>query len=167
MRFPRKIKNANRIKIDINFDAEAHEDLRILIGDGVRLAVSAVARRYRIRSAEVAVLVTDDAGIREINRTQRGIDSATDVLSFPQYESLRDVKSADFLHLGDIVLSLETAMRQADEYGHSPRREVCYLATHSMLHLLGYDHMNEHDKFLMRAAEKSIMKEIEVFKTNE
>ena len=96
--------------------------------------------------------------IRELNREYRGIDRATDVLSFP----FLDFETPDVtVLLGDIVISRDTAYRQAEEYGHSPKREFCFLAAHSALHLLGYDHLDEgEEKAKMRAREKAIMKEL-------
>ena len=116
---------------------------------------------------EINVLVTDDAGIREINRTSRNIDSATDVLSFPMFELAPGELPADWTEyedpdtglvpLGDMCISLERAIAQAKEFGHTTRREVGYLTIHSMLHLLGYDHLDEGpQKRQMRAREEAI-----------
>lgn len=120
---------------------------------------------------EVNVLVTDDKGIRQINRAGRGIDKATDVLSFPAFEFTPGALPEDLspyldeetglLPLGDMAISLERARRQAAEYGHSVRREVGYLTVHSVLHLLGYDHVDEGEqKRRMRAREEAILAEI-------
>lgn len=114
---------------------------------------------------ETSVMFTDNEGIREINRQTRNIDKPTDVLSFPQYEfsKLGVIEKEEWCNkiiLGDIVLSLEKAEEQAKEYGHSFEREVGYLCVHSMLHLLGYDHMTEEDKKIMRAKEEEILNEI-------
>lgn len=117
---------------------------------------------------EVSVLITDNEGIREINREMREIDSPTDVLSFPILEFDSDgvmiEESGDYdgdlLLLGDIVISLERAQSQAEEYGHSIQREVGFLAAHSALHLMGFDHMNETDAAVMRAHEKTIMEKM-------
>ena len=87
----------------------------------------------------VSVVITDNETIRELNRTYRDKDSATDVLSFPLYD---DEGYLDDEELGDIVISLERAYAQAEEYGHGIIREVAFLTAHSMLHLLGYDHEN-------------------------
>ena len=93
---------------------------------------------------EVSVTFTDDAGIRKMNKKFRGIDHPTDVLSFPLFDYSGESEEPpvdEFMGmLGDIVLSLETAKRQAAEYGHSFEREAAFLCVHSMLHLLGYDH---------------------------
>ena len=114
---------------------------------------------------EISVLFTDNEGIREINRDMREINKETDVLSFPQYEfsELGVIEKQEWeteIVLGDIVLSLEKAEEQAKEYGHSFERETGYLTVHSMLHLLGYDHMVEEDKKIMREKEEEILGKI-------
>lgn len=118
---------------------------------------------------EVDVLVTSDEGIRAINREQREVDSPTDVLSFPALTlrpgELPMEDEADpgtgLIPLGDMVLSWERMRAQAREYGHSNRRELAYLVTHSVLHLLGYDHLDEGEqKALMRAHEEAIMERL-------
>ena len=114
---------------------------------------------------EVSVLITDDEGIHQINKETRDIDSPTDVLSFPILEFDEDgvmiEESGDYdgdmLLLGDIVISLERAKAQAEEYGHTLQREVGFLTVHSTLHLLGFDHMEEPYTTLMRDREKEIM----------
>ena len=105
---------------------------------------------------EVSLTFTDNAGIHELNRTYRNIDRPTDVLSFPQidYENGEEAEGA----LGDIVLSLERAQEQADEFGHSFERECAFLCVHSTLHLLGYDHeLSEADDADMRARQTGVM----------
>ncbi|MBQ7173542.1 MAG: rRNA maturation RNase YbeY [Clostridia bacterium] len=101
------------------------------------------AEQYQ-NPAEVSITFIDDQGIRELNKNFRNIDKATDVLSFPlfDYEGESDEPPVDELvgMLGDVVISLETAKRQAEEYGHSLEEEVAFLTVHSTLHLLGYDH---------------------------
>ncbi len=119
---------------------------------------------------EVSIIITDNEGIREINREYREIDSPTDVLSFPILEFDEDgvMKEdsgdydGDLLLLGDIVISLERAQAQAQEYGHSLEREVGFLTVHSTLHLLGFDHMEEPYTTLMREREKEIMNIMEL-----
>lgn len=116
---------------------------------------------------EINVLVTDDKGIQAINKASRNIDKATDVLSFPmfqlepgkppkQWDDYLDAET-DMCPLGDMCISLERAMAQAKEFGHSLKREVGYLTIHSVLHLLGYDHLDEGtQKRQMRAREEKI-----------
>ena len=115
---------------------------------------------------EVNVLMTDDAGIRQINADMRDVDASTDVLSFPMFDlkpgdkpSERDADPATGLvPLGDMCISFERAKAQAKEYGHSARRELAYLAVHSVLHLLGYDHLDEGPmKAQMREREEAIL----------
>ena len=112
---------------------------------------------------EISVLVTNDTGIRRVNVDMRGVDAPTDVLSFPMFElSPGDADPATGLApLGDMCISLERAKGQAKEYGHSNRRELAYLAVHSVLHLLGYDHLDEGPmKARMRAREEAVMSEL-------
>ena len=116
---------------------------------------------------EINVLVTNDKGIHAINKASRDIDRPTDVLSFPMFqleagnppedwEEYIDIET-DMCPLGDMCISLERAIAQAKEFGHSVRREVGYLTIHSMLHLLGYDHLDEGEqKKQMRAREEAI-----------
>lgn len=107
---------------------------------------------------EISVTLTDDAGIHIINRENRNVDKPTDVLSFPIGEEDYDTGC---LFLGDMVLSLERAEAQGEEYGGGYAHEVQYLTVHSVLHLLGYDHLDEgEEKTRMRAREKAIMKEL-------
>ena len=118
---------------------------------------------------EIDVLLTGDAGIHAINRDMRQVDRPTDVLSFPEFElrpgKLPGPEDADpgtgLVPLGDMVISMEHVAAQAKEYGHSNRRELAYLAVHSVLHLLGYDHLDEGpQKRQMRAREEAIMAEL-------
>ncbi|MGN1341063.1 MAG: rRNA maturation RNase YbeY [Oscillospiraceae bacterium] len=113
-------------------------------------------------TAEVSVTLVDNEGIRQLNNEHRGIDRETDVLSFPLgdddgYEIDPD---NDAIMLGDIVISLEKAAQQAEEFGHSYRREVAFLITHSLFHLLGYDHVNgeEEEKEMFGKQEKVLDK---------
>ncbi len=104
------------------------------------------------------VLITDDAGVRELNREYRNVDAPTDVLSFPEFEldaplytCMDEVEEGreDPVFIGDIAISLERAQEQAQEYGHSLVREVAFLAVHGALHLLGYDHMEPQAESVM------------------
>ena len=116
---------------------------------------------------EINVLVTDNEGIRVINRESRDLDKPTDVLSFPMFQLEAGNPPLDWVPyqdpasgmvpLGDMCISLERAASQAEEFGHSLRREIGYLTIHSMLHLLGYDHLDEgEEKKKMRAREEAI-----------
>ncbi len=111
-------------------------------------------------SAEVEVSIVDDTTIQEINKEHRNIDASTDVLSFPLGENGvydKNLTTGAYI-LGDIVISAETAFRQADLYGHGIEREIAFLTVHSMLHLLGYDHVNGGiEQALMREKEEAIL----------
>ncbi|WLD75673.1 rRNA maturation RNase YbeY [Mogibacterium neglectum] len=115
-------------------------------------------------------LVSEDE-IKDINREFRGIDKVTDVLSFPQFESvdelLDEIEGDEALvdiPLGDVVICLDQAERQSKEYGTSIRREVTYLFVHSILHLLGYDHMEDDEKAYMRAHEERVMATLDILR---
>lgn len=110
--------------------------------------------------AEVDLLFVDNETIREMNREYRDKDMATDVLSFPMYEADEEIDDEEEILFGDIVISLERAQEQCQEYGHSLEREVMYLLVHGLLHLAGYDHMEEEDKKQMRAREEKLLAEI-------
>lgn len=113
--------------------------------------------------AEVGLIFVDDNYIRSLNAEYRGIDKPTDVLSFAlnEGEDMPEDEAAEDL-LGDIVISLPTAQRQAEEYGHSFAREMAYLTAHGSLHLLGYDHMTEEDRQVMRQKEEAIMNRLNI-----
>lgn len=131
---------------------------------------------------EISLLFVDNEEIKEINNDTRGINRETDVLSFPmlEYEDKKVFKEiykncefspADFdgeeLVLGDIVLSLEKALEQSEEFNHSYEREASYLVVHSVLHLLGYDHMEEEEKSVMRSREEEILNKLNITRDNE
>lgn len=117
-------------------------------------------------AVEVGVTFTNDVGIRTINRQYREVDSATDVLSFPQFsrEEAGSVGPGGIpenpIMLGDIIVSLPTALRQAQEYGHSRERELGYLLVHGFLHLVGHDHEDEAERKAMRDLEERILGEV-------
>ena len=154
---------SHEIIIETEVDgAEVYADL-------LRQVIPAVLDAEKVAfPCEVDVLFTDDAGIHEINLEQRGVDRPTDVLSFPMFEfvpgqppAAEDAEAdpdTGLVPLGDMVLSLERAKAQGEEFGHGTRREVAYLAVHSVLHLLGYDHMDEGPmKRQMREREETIL----------
>lgn len=107
--------------------------------------------------AEVSVVFVDDRYIQSLNCEYRGIDNPTDVLSFAMLEGEALSGQEEELILGDVVVSLQTARRQADEYGHSFRRETAFLTVHGVLHLLGYDHQDEEGREKMRLKEEEIL----------
>ena len=156
--------------ISIEYEAEKKLDLpyETIIRDVVEASLDYEKCPYE---AEVNVILTDNEAIREINREQRQIDSATDVLSFPMvdYETPSDfdhVEEAveDYfnpetgeLMLGDIVISVEKVEEQAEKYGHSQTRELAFLVAHSMLHVCGYDHMEEEERLEMEERQRAIL----------
>ena len=118
------------------------------------------------KNVNVYITLTDNANIQVINAEHRNIDKPTDVLSFPMFEreEVEGLKVEDDQEdiLGDIIVSLEKVKEQAEEYGHSFKRELAYLVTHGMLHLLGYDHMIEEEKVVMRKREEEILGALEI-----
>lgn len=128
--------------------------------------------------AEVNVLFTDNEAIREINRENRAIDAATDVLSFPigeypvpgVFDDLEEEQPEVFhpdtgeLMLGDIVISVERVVSQAEEYGHSEERELGFLLAHSVLHLCGFDHMEEEERIIMEEKQRQIMDVLKIYR---
>lgn len=115
-------------------------------------------------NVEVSLSIVDKDEIHILNRDYRDVDRPTDVLSFPMDEKGFDQEGNPILLLGDIVICLDVAKEQAEDFGHCLEREMMYLICHSTLHLLGYDHIDEADKSKMRTKEKEIMKNLGVFK---
>ena len=155
---------AKRHYIPVTADVPGiNEGLRALIRKAIRTALAAEGVDF---PCEVDVRVTNDCRIQEVNLEMRGVDRATDVLSFPAFDltpgELPGEEEADpatgLVPLGDMMLSMERVQAQAKEYGHSNRRELAYLVVHSVLHLLGYDHLDEGPmKAQMRAREEAIL----------
>ena len=158
---------AKRHYIPITADVPGISDeKRAFIRKVIRTALAAEGVTF---PCEIDVLLTHDAGIHQINLDMRQVDRATDVLSFPEFDltpgQLPDEEDADpgtgLVPLGDMVISMEHVTAQAKEYGHSNRRELAYLVVHSVLHLLGYDHLDEGPmKAQMRGREEAIMAEL-------
>ena len=156
------------IPITADVPGAAGEKTRALIRKVIRTALELEGVTV---PCEIDVLLTGDEGIHAINLEQRQVDRPTDVLSFPEFdlapgqipgETFAD-PGTGLVPLGDMVISVERAEAQAREYGHTRRRELAYLAVHSVLHLLGYDHMDEgEEKALMRAHEERILAELEI-----
>lgn len=107
------------------------------------------------------IVIVDNKKIQEINKLYRNKDAVTDVISFA-FEEVEDFKYDNVRFLGEIYISYERCVSQASEYGHSVKREFCYLAVHGLLHLLGYDHIKEEDKKVMRALEEEILNEYDI-----
>lgn len=153
-------------KINLVFDQFSIQ--KYVISANIRTCIKKTLQAEGIHvPCEINVLVTNDEGIRTINKSSRNLDKATDVLSFPMFELKAGQPPKDWSDyldpetalcpLGDMCISLERAIAQAKEFGHSTRREVGYLTIHSMLHLLGYDHLDEGEqKRQMRSREEAI-----------
>ena len=156
----------SKYKINLTFDCFTLR--QPIVTSIIRRCVEATLEAEGVNvPCEINVFVTNDKGIRAINAASRNIDKATDVLSFPMFqlvpgqlpedwEEYLDPET-DMCPLGDMAISLERAVAQAKEFGHSTRREIGYLTIHSMLHLLGYDHLDEGEqKAQMRKREEDI-----------
>ena len=128
----------------------------------VKLAAETAGMMYGVSAGEVSVTLTDNAYIQTLNKKYRQIDRPTDVLSFAlnEGEEPQITGTPEFNVLGDIVLSVEQAKEQAAEYGHSLRREIAFLTVHGMLHLLGYDHIEEDDRLEMEREQKAVMERL-------
>lgn len=127
---------------------------------------------------EISVLLTDDNEIQELNKKFRGKDAPTDVLSFPaveypkagDYSLLEELGDEYFnpdtgeLILGDIVISVDRAISQAEEYGHSVIREIAFLTAHSMFHLMGYDHMTDDERLVMEEKQKKVLDQLKIYR---
>ena len=114
--------------------------------------------------AEISLTFVDMEEIQQLNREYRDTDSVTDVLSFPQFESKDEFPKVGEIIMGDVVICTEKAMLQAEEFGHSPEREIIYLFTHSLLHLMGYDHMKEDEKQIMRQKEEKVLEKLKILR---
>lgn len=138
-------------------DVTISEDIYEIIGRVLKesLLVEGIGTEY-----EISISLVNNEEIRELNLNYRGIDKETDVLSFP----MEDEFGIGLALLGDIIISVEKALEQSEEYGHSLKRELAYLTCHSMFHLMGYDHMDEVKKEEMRGKEKEVLKNLGIYK---
>lgn len=142
------------------------EDPEKTYGETMKEALSVILGQEGIDEdgAEVSVSFVTPEEIKNLNSEYRNVDSVTDVLSFPQFESVEELIDAEentgVAELGDVVICMDRAKSQAEEFGHPLKREVIYLFVHSILHLLGYDHMEEDEKKVMRAREEEVMGEL-------
>ena len=136
--------------------AEMNETLK-------KAAAACVANEGLVpENAEISLTFVSKDEIRELNRNYRNVDNHTDVLSFQLIEDFNDIEPDDEIMLGDVVICLEKAREQAEEFGHSEEREIVYLFVHSVCHLLGYDHMEDEEKAEMRSAEEKVMSFLEL-----
>lgn len=144
----------------ISFETENLSAEENLLEEILR-AADVVGEIYGIENSELSITLTDDEHIHALNKKFRGIDRATDVLSFAFRESDEpEIIGADFEILGDVIISLERAKIQAEEFGHSFLREVIFLEVHGLLHLLGYDHIDDNERREMEAEQKFIMSKL-------
>ncbi len=144
----------------MNMDIEGRLDAAVRSYMEKALECILAAEGLEAGLAEVSLTVTGAEEIRELNRRYRDRDEATDVLSFPQFGAAAEIPADIPVLLGDVVINEERARAQSREYGHSFEREMVYLFTHSVLHLLGYDHMTEEDRTVMRKREEEIMEKV-------
>ena len=127
------------------FEIIKHIDRDIIELDTLNDYVKYVVKELELDKCEFNIIILDNKRIHEINREYRNVDRETDVISFALEDNM-DIKYDDFRLLGDIYISIDKCYSQAEDYGHSNVREICFLATHGILHLLGYDHMEESEE---------------------
>ena len=148
--------------MEIYYD-DRQDDIKITdeIKNLIKKSIAAVLKVENLdENVEVSVSFVGDEEIRDLNRDYRGVDKSTDVLSFPMDDEFIIVSRI----LGDVIINTRRVMEQAKELGHSNERELSYLTVHSILHLLGYDHMEDEDKREMREREKLAMKELSIYR---
>ncbi len=149
------------MKTIISKDVEVAENIEVEI----KRAADLVGRLYDVEKSEVSITLTDDATIHKLNKKYRNIDRATDVLSFALRESDEpEILDAEVETLGDIIISVERAKAQAEEFGHTFLREVIFLEVHGLLHLLGYDHIEDEDRVEMEGEQKFIMERLGILR---
>ena len=146
-----------RLKIDVLVDSDLWNDIA-KVRSTVRRAVAQAAAAVSTTGAEVAIVLSDDSAIRQLNRLWRGIDAATNVLSFPTKRSGQDEPS----HIGDIVLAYETIAREARAERKPFAHHLAHLAVHGFLHLVGYDHERDNEAEAMEQAERGILQRLSV-----
>lgn len=144
--------------IEYEWDCEFEDAFK----DDICFVINHILKRFSKDPMDVEVLITDGETVKGLNREYRNIDKTTDVLSFPGFDSgLEDVC---YGYLGSIAISYERAKEQAEEYGHSLKREMCFLCTHGMLHLLGYDHVAPEEEAVMKELAEHILSDLEIFR---
>lgn len=147
-----------KINLDLGMDIEGFEN-EIVYEDIEKYIIDVLTKEYESdREVYVSVLLTGNEEIQRVNRDFRGKDTPTDVISFAYHDN-DEADNGLYDSLGDIIISLERVEEQRKDYGHSFKREFYYVLTHGLLHLMGYDHMEEEEKKVMRAKEEEILKE--------
>ena len=153
--------------IEISYNQIEEEGKEELLRKVVQTVLELEGIKHEV---DVYITLTNNEEIHKINREYRDVDRPTDVLSFPMYEreeikNLRKKKKDEIEEiLGDIIISIPKTKEQAEEYGHSYERELAYLTTHGMLHLLGYDHMIEEEKAVMREHEEAVLEKLNILR---
>ena len=145
------------------FEIEKIVDEEIKELETIEKLLNFVVEKEKLNNCVFNIIITDNEYIHKINKEYRGIDRPTDVISFA-LEDNTDFIEPEFRVLGDIYISLDKALEQANEYGHSFLREICFLTVHGLLHLLGYDHMNESDEKVMFSKQDAILNEFGITK---
>ena len=143
------------------FEIIKDTDKEVLYLDKLNNYIKFVVKKLGLEKCEFNIIIVDNEKIHEINREYRNVDRETDVISFALEDNM-DVKYEDFRLLGDIYISIDKVKSQALEYGHSEERELCFLATHGILHLLGYDHMEPEDEKEMFSLQESLLDEFNI-----
>ena len=143
------------------FDIINDTDKKIEELDYLKKYIKFVAKKENIEEAIFNIIFISNEKIQEINNKYRGVDRVTDVISFA-LEDGEEIKEPGIRVLGDIYIAIDVAYEQAEIYGHSRLREVCFLATHGILHLLGYDHMEEDEEKIMFAKQKELLDAYEI-----
>lgn len=154
--------NGQNSELVLNLDVEPAYESEVDPALLEKVLARALANEGVSGPAEVSLVVTDDAEVHRLNREYRGVDRPTDVLSFSQVEGVAGAEAFPRVEgeprpLGDIIISGDRVREQAQEYGHSQRRELAYLAVHGLLHLLGYDHETEPERQVMRQKEEAAL----------
>ncbi len=163
------------LNLEYEAEIELELDYRSIITEVVEKSLDMEECPYEV---ELNVILTDNKEIQDINKNYRDIDAPTDVLSFPMidYETPADFSGLEEeednyfnpetgeLLLGDIIISVEKVMEQAAEYGHSKERELAFLTAHSMMHLFGYDHMEEQERIIMEEKQKNVLDELHIYR---
>ncbi|MCL1913329.1 MAG: rRNA maturation RNase YbeY [Eubacteriaceae bacterium] len=149
------------VPVELDFIDNSGEGIAQGLFDFLRTCIVATMSHFDMEGGyQASVAFVDEESIRSLNRGYRGVDSVTDVLSFPMDE----VDARGVALLGDVVLCAPQARRQAIEYGHSLEREFAYLTVHSVLHLLGFDHEKEDERKTMREIEELVLGELKIFR---
>lgn len=150
--------------IEINFNNSTHYDVEnTYLDDFKKIANYTLKKKFNIsKNVELSVNIVSKNTIREINKTYRHLDKVTDVISFEENESLKVIDG--YITLGDLFICMAKAKTQAKQYGHSLKREMCFLFTHGLLHLLKMDHLNKEDEEKMIKMQEEIMNHFKIIR---